>query len=117
MAEKGDIFAFDQETPWEAAGAGIRRKVLCYDTGVMIVRVAFEAGAVGALHSHPHVQCSLVESGEFDITIAGQRRRLRAGDSFLVPPDAVHGAEAIGPGVLVDVFTPMREDFIGPTKT
>jgi quercetin dioxygenase-like cupin family protein len=114
MAEKGDIFAFDRETDWEPAGEGIRRKILCYDSAVMMVRVAFEAGAVGALHSHPHVQCSLIESGVFDITIAGRTQRLRAGDSFLVPSDAVHGAVALEPGVLVDVFTPMREDFVAP---
>jgi quercetin dioxygenase-like cupin family protein len=112
MVRQGDIFALDRDTPWEEAGEGIRRKVLCYDGGVMIVRVAFEAGAVGALHSHPHVQCSVVESGVFDITISGRTQRLHAGDSFLAPSGAVHGAVAIEPGVLVDVFTPMREDFV-----
>jgi quercetin dioxygenase-like cupin family protein len=78
----------------------------------MMVRVAFEAGAVGPPHSHPHVQCSLVERGVFDITIAGRTERLGAGDSFLVPPDAVHDAKAIEAGVLLDVFTPMRADFV-----
>jgi quercetin dioxygenase-like cupin family protein len=112
MSRKGEPFAFDSETAWEPAGDGIRRKVLSYDGAVMMVRVAFEASAVGALHSHPHVQCSLVEEGVFDITISGRTQRLKAGDSFLVPSNAVHGAVAIEPGVLVDVFTPMREDFV-----
>ncbi len=112
MSHKGQAFAIDAELPWDNAGAGIGRKVLCYDDGVMMVRVAFEAGAVGAAHAHPHVQCSVVESGVFDITIAGETRRLRAGDSFLVPSNAVHGAIAIEEAVLVDVFTPMRDDFV-----
>jgi quercetin dioxygenase-like cupin family protein len=112
MTRKGHEFAYDAELPWAAAGEGIRRKVLCYDQGVMMVRVAFEAGAVGAQHHHAHVQCSLVESGSFDITIAGRTKRLVAGDSFLVPPNAIHGAVALEAGVLVDVFTPMREDFV-----
>ena len=112
MNRKGLAFAFDRDIDWEAAGEGIRRKVLTYDNGVMMVRVAFEAGAVGAAHSHPHVQCSLVEQGVFDITIAGRTERLRQGDSFLVPPNAVHGAVAIEAGVLLDVFTPMRDDFV-----
>ena len=94
------------------AGEGIRRKVLCYDGGVMIVRVSFEAGAVGASHAHPHVQCSVVESGVFDITISGQTQRLNAGDSFFAPSDEVHGAVSVEPGVLVDVFTPMRDEFV-----
>ena len=112
MNRKDQPFAFDREIAWEPAGEGIRRKVLTYADGVMMVRVAFEAGAVGAAHSHPHVQCSLVEDGVFDITIAGRTERLRRGDSFLVPPDAVHGAVAVEAGVLLDVFTPMREDFV-----
>lgn len=109
---KGAPFAADASLPWEPAGPGVRRKVLTYDDGVMMVRVAFEEGAVGPPHAHPHVQCSLVESGSFDITIAGQTRTLEAGDSFLVPPNAIHGAVARRAGVLVDVFTPMREDFV-----
>jgi len=105
-------FVRDANQPWEPAGPGITRKVLTYGSQVMMVRVRFEAGAVGAPHHHPHIQCSLIESGVFDITISGQTERLGAGDSFLVPPDAVHGAVAVEPGVLVDVFTPMREDFV-----
>ncbi len=112
MTRKGEWFAQGDEIAWEPAGEGIRRKVLCYDDGVMAVRVAFETGAVGAAHSHPHVQCSVVESGVFDITISGRTQRLKAGDGFLVPSDASHGAVAIEAGILLDVFTPMRQDFV-----
>ena len=105
-------FAFDGNLEWEPAGEGIRRKILTYNAEVMMVRVAFEKDAVGAAHSHPHIQCSLVEQGVFDITIAGRTERLKQGDSFLVPPNAVHGAVAVEAGVLLDVFTPMREDFV-----
>jgi quercetin dioxygenase-like cupin family protein len=105
-------FAKDAELEWEAVGDGVSRKILTYGAKAMMVRVRFEAGAVGPAHRHPHVQCSLVESGCFDITISGRTERLGAGDSFLVPPDAVHGAVAVEAGVLLDVFTPMREDFV-----
>jgi len=54
-----------------------------------------------------------VESGVFEITIADETKRLYAGDSFLVPSNALHGAVALEAGVLVDVFTPMRDDFVG----
>jgi quercetin dioxygenase-like cupin family protein len=112
MTRKGDMFAFDKELDWEPAGEGIQRKILTYNDQVMMVRVAFQPGAVGAPHSHPHIQCSLVEDGVFDITISGHTQRLKRGDSFLVPPDAIHGAVAIEAGFLLDVFTPMREDFV-----
>ena len=86
--------------------------MLCYDDNVMLVRFAFEAGAVGPEHSHPHKQVSVVESGVFDVTIAGKTKRLSAGDSYLVAPNLRHGAVAVKAGVLVDVFTPPREDFL-----
>ena len=46
------------------------------------------------------------------MTEDGRTERLRQGDSFLVPPNAVHGAVALEAGVLLDVFTPMRDDFV-----
>lgn len=90
----------------------MRRQILSHDDGIMLVRVAFEAGAIGPRHSHPHVRCTLVESGVFDVTIAGETRRLGPGDSFLVPTGAVHGVVTIEAGALTDVLTPMREDFV-----
>jgi quercetin dioxygenase-like cupin family protein len=111
-SRKGAAFVRHGETEWQPAGEGVVRKVLTYADGVMMVRVRFEAGAIGPPHSHPHVQCSLVESGVFDITIDGRTERLHAGDSFLVPPNALHDARSVEAGMLLDVFTPMREDFV-----
>jgi quercetin dioxygenase-like cupin family protein len=109
-------FAFDSSVDWEPAGEGIRRKILTYNAEIMMVRVDFQEGAIGTAHSHPHIQCSLVEAGIFDITISGRTERLKQGDSFLVPPNAIHDAVAVEAGVLLDVFTPMREDFVGLTS-
>ncbi len=112
MRHMGSSFVADADVAWAEAAPGIRRKVLCYDERIMLVRFAFEAGAIGAEHSHPHKQCSVVESGVFDVTIAGETRRLRAGDSYLVAPSLLHGAVAIEAGLLVDVFSPLRDDFL-----
>ena len=97
---------------WTDLGGGIRRQVLTHDARMMMVRVEFAAGAVGAPHSHPHIQCSLIESGTFDVTIDGVTTRLSAGSSFLVPGDVEHGCVAVEAGALVDVFTPPRADFL-----
>ena len=112
MKRAGEPFARDAELDWEPAGEGVVRKILTYGPDVMMVRVRFEAGAVGPPHQHPHIQCSLVESGVFDVTIAGRTERLRGGDSFLVPTNALHGAVNVEAGTLLDVFTPMRADFV-----
>lgn len=113
MDRQTDVFILDQGSDWQDLGNGIRRKLLGYNGSIMMARIAFEAGAVGTEHRHPHVQCSMVESGVFDITIGGRTQRLKAGDGYLVPSDELHSALAVEPGVLLDVFTPMREDFLG----
>lgn len=112
MNRKGEAFASDAWIDWMPSAPGIVRKVLCHDDGVMLVRFRFEAGAVGAEHSHPHKQVSVIESGVFDVRIDGNTQRLSAGDSYLVAPNLKHGAVAVEPGVIVDVFVPLREDFL-----
>jgi quercetin dioxygenase-like cupin family protein len=98
---------------WEELGGGLQRQVLGYDASIMMVRVRFsEEGAVGALHHHPHRQTTLVESGRFEVEIDGEKQVLEAGDGFYIPPNVVHGVVALEPGVLTDVFTPAREDFL-----
>ncbi|PKK37729.1 cupin [Siphonobacter sp. SORGH_AS_0500] len=98
--------------PWETVGDGLRRKVFTYDANLMMTMVAFEMGAVGSMHQHPHTQVSYVESGVFEITIGEEVKVLHKGDAYYIPPNILHGAVCREPGVLVDVFTPMREDFI-----
>ena len=105
-------FVHDSDIEWDDLGDGISRKLLTYNKDAMMARIKFKAGAVGAAHSHPHVQCSYVESGEFELTIDGEVRKLVAGDSFIVHTGLLHGAVALTDGVLIDVFTPMREDFL-----
>ena len=72
----------------------------------------FEKGAIGSTHEHYHSQVSYVGSGVFDITIDGLTQKLKKGDSFYVPPNTLHGALCIEAGELIDVFSPIREDFM-----
>ena len=74
------------------------------------------SGAVGDLHSHTHSQVSYVQSGEFDVSIDGVDTRLGPGDSFYVAPNLRHGAVCRKAGVLIDVFSPVRDDFLGEDK-
>lgn len=115
MSAKGDVFAFVDATPVEVLDDVVSRQILTFNDEIMMVRVIFKIpGPGGEPHSHPHVQITSVESGVFDLTIDGRTERLKAGDSFYVPSGVHHGAICIEPGVLVDVFTPMRADFLKP---
>ena len=106
-------FYVDNETPWEDLGNGVSRKICGYDDNIMLVKVKFKAGAIGQLHEHYHSQVTYVDSGVFEASINGNKQILKAGDSFYARPHHIHGVLCIEAGILIDVFSPMREDFIG----
>ena len=83
-----------------------------YDERVMLVKVQFEKDAVGALHSHPHTQLTYIESGVFEFTVGEEKKMVKKGDGLYIPPGVMHGTTCIQAGMLVDVFSPYREDFI-----
>jgi quercetin dioxygenase-like cupin family protein len=105
-------FIIDNEIPWEELGGGLKRKIMSYDDNMMMVKVSFEQGGIGTLHSHYHTQMSYVESGSFEITIGDKTSKLSQGDGYYIPPNVMHGAVCLEEGVLIDIFTPMREDFV-----
>ena len=110
--KESDSFFKSQNANWEHADPGITRQIIAHNNDLMLVSVKFEKGAVGTLHAHIHSQGSYVVSGKFKITISGRSKILEAGDGFFVPPNALHGAECIEPGILIDSFNPSRQDFL-----
>lgn len=109
---KGKMFFKEAEAEWEPVAEGISRQITGYNTQLMVVKVKFEKGAEGYVHDHFHSQGSLVVSGKFKITIDGKSEILETGDGFFVPPNAKHGAKCLEPGILIDVFSPVREEFL-----
>lgn len=105
-------YLIDDEIPLERVEKGIKRKVLGFNKDLMMVKIFFEKGAVGAKHSHPHSQTSYVEKGKFEVYIDDETRVLNEGDGFYIPPNIEHGVKALKPGILLDVFNPYREDFV-----
>lgn len=94
-------------------GGGIVRKVLAYSENLMSVELKFEKGAIGAKHSHPHEQIGYVISGSLIYQEEGKEDKvLSAGDTYYVAPDVVHGVVTLEETMLLDIFTPMRKDFV-----
>jgi quercetin dioxygenase-like cupin family protein len=109
---KGKQFIIDSDIPWQDLGGGLKRKIMSYDDNMMMVKIIFEKGGIGTPHKHIHTQMSYVESGEFEVTIGSEVKLLKKGDGYYIPPNVMHGAVCKAAGVLIDMFTPMREDFI-----
>lgn len=112
MTEKGQRWVFRSGAEAQSGGEGVVRRVLAYSDSVMCVENTFEKGAVGPLHSHPHTQITYVAEGAFAFTIDGETKTVRKGDTLLKENGVVHGCTCLEAGVLVDIFAPMREDFV-----
>ncbi|WP_223582355.1 cupin domain-containing protein [Sphingobacterium sp. GVS05A] len=107
-----EIFLHDKAQGWTDLGDGVKRKILVYNDELMLMKVRFQKGAIGALHQHPHTQISYVNAGKFRYHIDGIDEILTVGDSCIINPNLIHGCECLEEGELIDSFTPHREDFI-----
>ena len=107
------MFVENKSIPVTDLGGGVIRKVLAYSKNLMTVELRFEKGAVGAPHSHPHEQIGYIISGKLVYQEQGQEDKiLGTGDTYYVAPNVVHGVQILEETKLLDIFTPMREDFI-----
>ena len=105
-------FQEEQSMPWIPTDPGVERMIMGFNRDLMMVKVRFQKNAVGALHSHKHVQSTYIAEGVFEVIIGEQSSVLQAGDTYFVQPDLVHGVVCKEEGLLIDVFHPFREDFL-----
>jgi len=112
QAQINQSWVFNKDIESQPAGAGVQRKVLAFCAEMMCVENSFEKDAVGPIHSHPHTQITYVAEGSFLFTIGDEERKVCKGDTLLKQNGVNHGCVCIEKGILMDFFTPMREDFI-----
>lgn len=96
----------------ENVGAGVSRKIIASGGSLMTVEVFFEKGSIGTLHKHTHEQASYIIKGSFEFELEGKKQIIKAGDSYYVAPDLMHGVVALEDSIILDIFTPQREDFL-----
>ena len=106
------MYCFNKDAVMTDLGNGVKRKILAQEKDMMAVEVHFEKGAVGAVHTHPHVQISYVLSGKFEANMNGDKRIIEEGDTYYTVPNLPHGVVCLEDGVLLDIFTPRRDDFL-----
>ncbi len=107
-------FFHDENIDFEIVEEGkVKRKIKAYDGSLMTVEVCFENGAEGYSHTHPHEQICYCLEGEFTFTVENETKTIKAGDSIYIKPSVPHGCLLISEkGRLLDIFTPIREDFL-----
>ena len=92
------------------------RHVLARTENLLICRLDLTAGHTAPAHSHPHEQCNYIISGKAEITMGDEKKILTAGDSVSFDPNVVHTYFALEDSVVLESFTPMRDDIINFEK-
>ena len=99
--------------PWLQLDEHVSRRVLQNGATLMLVEFRFRQGGIGAMHSHTdHEQVGYITAGRFEVTVGDDTRVLSAGDSYYANKNVPHGVKALEDGVIIDAFTPIREDFL-----
>lgn len=109
---KSEEFILTETMEWEDLGGGVSRKFLGFDNQIMMVKVHFDKGAKGTPHQHFHTQATYCAEGKFEFTVEGETKIIKGGDGTYIPPNAMHGVLCLEEGILIDVFSPVREDFL-----
>lgn len=91
---------------------GVVRRLLASGDRLSLVEIRIEAGSHVPEHTHPHEQSGHVASGRVHFRIGSEEFDLEPGDSYLIPGDVPHYVEALDAAILIEAFSPVREDFL-----
>jgi quercetin dioxygenase-like cupin family protein len=107
----------DKPEAWHEILPGVRRRIVAHDIGVMMVLYRIAPGSHFPRHTHPHVQSGTVLEGGGEFSVGDELWKLGTGSSYTVAGGVPHElrSDPTAPTVILDVFTPRREDFLSET--
>jgi len=92
--------------------AGIRLKTLVYGDKTLFAEFRMESGSNLPSHSHLHEQTGYLVAGRLRLTIGRQTFEVEKGDSWCIPGNTDHSADILEDSVAIEVFSPVREDYL-----
>jgi quercetin dioxygenase-like cupin family protein len=101
-----------RESGYIDAMEGIRRKTLVYGDKMLLTEFKLEGGKTLPMHAHPQEQTGYLVSGHIILTIGGKPHEMKPGDSWSIPGNVEHGAGIIEDSVAIEVFSPVRKDYL-----
>jgi quercetin dioxygenase-like cupin family protein len=96
---------------WVNMAPGVRRRILGDGEKLMMIQVQLDKNGEVAAHSHHHEQITYVISGRLRFTLGDQVFELAQGDSLFIPSNVVHHVLTLEDALVLDSFSPPREDF------
>lgn len=106
------MFAIHSEKGYTEIIKGIRIKTLCHGDSMLMSEFLLQKGAILSEHSHPNEQTGYLIKGKIRLFIGNEVCDLAPGDSWNVAKDLIHSAEIIEDSVAIEVFSPVREDYL-----
>jgi quercetin dioxygenase-like cupin family protein len=101
----------DEARPVEMV-PGVMRRSIVHGDRTSLHEIRIDKDAVVPLHTHPHEQIGYVASGRVVFELGGEKRELAAGDAYCVPGEVLHGVVALEDAVCIDVFSPVRTEYL-----
>lgn len=112
MSDTGVLYKAAEAAEAVKSEPGVLRRVLAYNSDLMLVRHTYEKGWKGARHSHPQRQVMYVVSGYVRLQVKTKSFKLRTGDSVIIEGGVEHENAALENSEVLDIFMPFREDYI-----
>lgn len=106
------MITHDNQATWHELIHGISISTLVYGNATLMARFRLDAGVDLPMHRHPHEQTGYLVSGRMTMTIAGKAHEFGPGDSWCIPADVEHGAAVHETCLAIEVFSPVREDYL-----
>lgn len=106
------MFTNHDAIEYSPALPGIERRTLCHGSRMLMTEFRLRAGAVLPAHAHPHEQTGYLVSGRLRLRIGAEVHEVAPGDSWSIPGGVEHQATILADAVAIEVFSPVREDYL-----
>ncbi|MBN1383169.1 MAG: cupin domain-containing protein [Deltaproteobacteria bacterium] len=111
------MFQEHSDSGYTSAVPGIRQKTLVYGEKTLMTEFLLKKDSRLPPHSHPHEQTGYLVSGRMRLLVGSEKYDVMPGDGWCIPGDVEHGAEILEDSVAVEVFSPVREDYLPKVKS
>ena len=91
---------------------GVHLRTLVHGDKTLMGQFSIARGSAIPAHAHPHEQTGFMVSGKLRFKVEGEVMDVEAGDSWCIPGEVEHSAEALEDTVVIEVFSPVREDYL-----
>jgi quercetin dioxygenase-like cupin family protein len=107
-----EMFYKKDDSGFQDALEGVGYKTLAFGDKTLLAEFRLSRGSTVPEHSHPHEQTGYLISGRMRFFVQDKTMEVETGDAWNIAGDIPHGAEVLEDSVVIEVFSPVREDYL-----